>query len=200
MKSYLNSSYLVILLFICLLTISGCGDDKDAAEPDNHITIEGKKYKINDIVLQNLGPYDLSYHNNVSQNTHYEHMLFLTDGTFGYNRIPTNATYQVNISIFRTIGDHTEEFKGGTFNGINPQIYLAGNSPETESFFTGFFIRIDSDGDGTFDTFKDASNGTVIATGSGQDFTFNFNTILSDPDPHTSVTGGFEGLVDLSFN
>jgi hypothetical protein len=202
MKSYLNSSYIVGLLLICLLTLSGCSNDNDTAEPapDNHIVIEGKKYKINDVILQVEGPRDLSYHNNVSQETHYGYMLHFTDGTFTNNVLTTDATYKINISFFTTIGDHTEEFEGGTFNAIIPKVYFAGNSPESESFFTGFFIRIDSDGDGTFDTFKDASNGIVTATGSGHDFKFNFNTTLSDPDPHTPVTGGFEGFVELLFD
>ncbi len=207
MNNSLHKRVLLCFLLGTFITISGCDDtDDEPAKPDNQIIIQGKKYAINDIILSSQGAVDLSYHDGVSKNTHYSFGLIFSDGELTIPNGPTatNSTYIVSMAFFTTIDDHTEEFTGGEFEAFDPLSFFRGESPEFENFFTTFFIRIDMNGDSKYDAadndkFMDASMGTISSTGSGENFTFNFDNSISDPDPNTPVTGSFEGVVDLRF-
>lgn len=204
MNSTLHTKIILYFLLVTLITIGGCDTaDDEPAEPDNHIIIQGKKYVINDIILSKQGPVDLLYHDGVAKNTHYSFGLTFSDGELSMPNGPTatNSTYIVSMAFFTTIDGHTEEFTGGEFNAFDPPAFFRGESPEFENFFTTFFIRIDTNGDSKYDAadndkFMDASIGTITALGSGDNFSFDFDNTINDPDPHTPVTGSFDGIVE----
>ena len=210
MKRSLYATIFLSFLLVLLITFNGCDSDDEKPvkpEPDNHIVIQGKKYMINDIILRSTGPADLIYHGGVMKNTHYGFSLYLSDGKLTIPNGPTatNSTYIVVVAFFTTIADHTDKFTGGEFQALDPPAFFRGESPEFQNFFTTFFIRIDANGDSKYDAsendiFRDASVGTISATGSGEEFTFTFANTINDPDPNTPVTGNFEGIVELMFD
>ena len=105
------------LVLISLITFAGCDNADEAPikpEPDNHIVIQGKKYKINDIILSSNGPTDLIYHDGVTKDTHYGFGLTFSDGQLTMPNGPTatNSTYIVSIAFFTTMADHTDKFAG----------------------------------------------------------------------------------------
>ena len=201
----LRQSPISSILFVSLLFCLGCDDEvKEPTPPDNHIIIEGEKYKINDVILTKGTPQDLLYKDGEAKNTHYYYQLNLSDGEISTGPVAKNASYLISVVICVPLEGHTEVLPSQQFNALPPQDFFGGKILATQSFFSVFFIRIDTNGNSEFDInqndkFMDASIGTITSTRSGDNYTFIFANTINDPDPATPVTGRYEGTVRTEY-
>lgn len=190
------------LLVSLLITVS-CDKD-DVTPPDNHIVLAGKKYEINDAIIRYLGTSDLT-NDNQEADTHYLYYLYFSDGDITSTSGPstTNASYLISAAFCVPTKDNSIEFTGGTFNSLDPMDYFGGRVPTDKTFFSTFFIRIDTNGNHDFtksdnDIFTDGSDGQITISGTEPQFKITFNNkIVDDNLPATPITGSYEGTFEV---
>lgn len=190
-----------LLVAFLLLTLSCGKEDKEVVKPvENKFSYKGQEYKINDAVFRYFGETNFT-NDEENINTHYWHWIILSDGKInGINLTASNATYLLVMGVATVMKDHTEEFKGGTFNSVSAEDFHGRKSPSDQNFFTTCLIRIDTNNDSIFspeDIFIDASNGQITIVGEKNNFELNLNLKTTDTPTIESVKGTYDGVFEV---
>lgn len=167
---------LLVLSTVFLFLVS-CNNDDDSQQTNSSaLSINGNSYTITSAkAVDNF---------NFFSDTNSEYNFILSDGTINVTAIPNsvfgfttdNASIAMNLSI-SALGMN---FVPGTY------VYDLNQQPTEPNFnfFDGLTIYIDGNNDKDFtdaqDTVLYATAGTVTVSGTGPNFTLDFNVTLSD--------------------
>jgi hypothetical protein len=177
MKTLFNLKYVLLLAFASLFIVA-CekDDDDDDDNGNNTIVFDGTSYTIVDGLVEDYGEYDPI---ESGEYTHWNYDFSLLDVEFtqeteeGYTYwdAPESASFFAYAELF---SPGTTSFQAGTFEFIEYDSATPENI-DGKFFFNEAYMGIKVDGD---ETGFEATAGTVKVSGSGSNWTIEFDLTL----------------------
>lgn len=181
MKSIFNLKFIVLLAIASAFLMSCEKDDDDDDGGSNSIVFDGTSYSIKDGLISDYGAYDTHWN--------YDFVLVnaalteVTEDGYTYFDAP-EATFYVYAELF---SPGTSSFQTGTFQYMS---YDA-SAEDVDGKYYFYDVTVGTrNADGTNEMDYEATAGTVKVTGSGSNYTIEFDVTV---EGGKTVKGSYSG-------